>query len=184
MNFTYSNADKSKIIKEISHEDCNYMITYLDGKSTQYINYNKNEIERLKNLMIDQAIERQNNINLDNLTLKKGLSIISSVALLEGYIFVNGIDNSKLTLLLIILLIVCKYIYKENSKRIRELKKYKLFLEMLDDIDYINNSNILKLVEPENIYQIPLDINTLDRYSYGEIKTINKELKKRKQIIS
>lgn len=180
MNFTHSNADKAKIIKEIEHQGCNYLVTYLDGKSAQYISYDENEYEKLRNIMIDQAIERQNNIDIDDLSFKKGLSIMSSLVLLNGYIYVNGVDNSNITLLLILLLIICRYNYKENSRKLKELKKYKLFLEMIDDLDYINNSNILKSVEPENIYQIPLDINTLDRYSYSEIKTIKKELKKRK----
>ena len=177
MNFTHSNADISKTIKNVSYDNYKYSITYLDGSNIEYINYNKNEYDRLKKIMIDQAIERQNNINIDDLRLKKGLSVMSSITILAGYIKVKGIDNSSLTLLLIFLLLISIYNYKENSKKIKELKKYKLFLEMLDNIDYINNSNILKCIEPENIYQIPLDINTLDRYSYNNIKTIKKKLK-------
>lgn len=182
MNFICPDTDKSKIIKNIEQRGCNYLITYLDGKSTQYISYNENEYQRLRNIMIDQAIERQTKINIDDLSFKKGLSIMSSFALLEGYILVNGIDNSNLTLLLILLLMICLYNYKINSRKLKELKKYKLFLEMLDDIDYINKSNILKTIEPENIYQVPLDINTLDKYSYNDIKIINKQLKKQKTL--
>lgn len=71
-------------------------------------------------------------------------------------------------------LIELKYSMSIN-KKVNELKKYKLFLEMVKDLDEINKSGILKCIEFENIYQIPLDITTIDEYSYSDIKKIYKK---------
>ena len=52
---------------------------------------------------------------------------------------------------------------------------------MEKDLSIINNSAFLKCIEFENMYQIPVDIETIDSYTYGEMKSIYKEYKKRKK---
>ena len=71
--------------------------------------------------------------------------------------------------------------YPQNQKYLREMKKYKLFLEFVDDLDIVNQSSSLKLVCFDNIYQIPVDIDTIDEYfSYSDIKILNKQYKRLK----
>ena len=56
-------------------------------------------------------------------------------------------------------------------------KKYKLFLDLVDHLDNISDSEFLKCVEFEKLYQKQFDINTLDEYTYGDVKTIYKSYK-------
>lgn len=69
------------------------------------------------------------------------------------------------------------YNYRSNNKKIIELKKYKLFLDLVDHLDDINDSEFLKCIEFEKLYQKQFDINTLDEYTYGDVKTIYKSYK-------
>jgi len=52
-----------------------------------------------------------------------------------------------------------------------------LFFEMYNSLDEINKSEFMKCIEFENIYQKTLDIDTIDDFSYDEIKTLYRKFK-------
>lgn len=175
MTFTYLDADSSKIIKSFSVDGYNYTIIYLDGSVSQYTSYSENEKFRLTKIMLDQAIDRQENMDEKYLVKSMKVCYLNSIlsAILGGFNLVNR-NTIGAIIFIIKSLIELKYSMSIN-KKVNELKKYKLFLEMVKDLDEINKSGILKCIEFENIYQIPLDITTVDEYSYSDIKKIYKK---------
>ena len=63
-------------------------------------------------------------------------------------------------------------------KRNYELLKYQYYLEMYLSGYFNDNPEVLNKLEFDKIYQIPLTINTLDKYSYGDIKRVWKKYTK------
>lgn len=173
MNFTYDGADLGKIIKSFSNNGDNFSLEYLDGSVSSYVCSNNNERQRIINLMIKQAEERQENINLDKLELRKKCDlIITAISSVVASVHIN--NNKQLLLVLLFLFVFINYEYKITNRKVKELKKYKLFLELLPYLEEVNNPEILKCVEFDKIYQKDLDITTLDEYSYSQVKTIYK----------
>ena len=177
MTFTYEGADLSKIIKKYFKNGNNYTIQYLDGTNFDYCSLASNEEQNIKCNMIKQAIERQVNISTKSISTINYVSLLNSILSAIGTSI--GIKNNKeiLSIILFILLPFSLYNYKKSSSKLNELKKYRMFLELIDDLDKINNSQFLKCIEFDNYYQKQFDINTLDEYSYRDVKTIYKKFK-------
>ena len=175
MTFTYLDCDISKTIKSFSVDVYNYTIIYLDGSVSQYTSYNENEKLRLTKIMLDQAIDRQKNMDEKHLIKNMKLYYLNSIlsVILVGFNIVNR--NTIVAIIFILKSLIELRTSMSINKKVNELKKYKLFLEMVKDLDEINKSGILKCIEFENIYQIPLDITTVDEYSYSDIKKIYKK---------
>lgn len=183
MNFTYDGADLSKTIKALQNKGNSYSIEYLDDSSSHYFCSDSKELQRIKDLMIEQAIQRQKNMDIKTFDFIKntylGGSFISSLAIS----ITQNQNKNALSCLFLISLLFGIYKYRDSSKKIKELKKYKLFLELLPHLNEVNTSEILKCIEFDNIYQIPVDITTLDEYSYNQIKTIYKTYKEKSKNI-
>ena len=181
MTFTYDDANLGLVIKKFSYNGCNFYVEYLDGSSSEYYCSNENEYSRLMNLMLEQALERQEKMNSSHLEINKKLGNV--IRLLLSYLTVLSLDRQKdlLALVAFVFLIISTVDVREKKKKIQELKKYQMFLDIVGKLDEVNETELLKCVEFEPMYQIPLNINTLDEYSYGEMKRIRKnfdELKK------
>lgn len=177
MTFACLESDISRIIKSFSVDGYNYTIIYLDGSISQYICYNENEKIRLTKIMLEQAIYRQENINEEHLIKIMQTGYANALlSMILGGIYLVNINTIGTIVFMLISLIELRVSIGSHSK-LNELKKYKLFLEMAKNLDSINQSRILKCIEFENIYQIPLDITTIDEYSYSDIKRIYKEYK-------
>lgn len=176
MTFSYPGADISKIIKYFYVDGHNYNVYYMDGTESEYTCYNEQEKERLTKLMIDQAIQRQEVLS-DMSNLKKQLYISNSCVIASTIFTALGakINSSAIVTIGFVGALVSLVISSGERKKIKELKKYKLFLEMVNDLDKINKPEILKSIEFEPIYQVPLDITTVDQFTYGDIKFIHKQ---------
>lgn len=176
MTFTYDSADLSRIIKNFRQDGYNFYVEYLDGSVSEYYCANDEEYNRLINLMLEQALDRQKNMNVEYLEINKNLAGI--ISLLLSYLTSLSVERKQATLALIsfiLLIISCKDI-KTKRRKIKELKKYQIFFEIMDEIKEVNETELLRCVEFEPMYQIPLTINHLDEYSYGEMKRIRKNL--------
>lgn len=177
MTFTYDGADLSKVIECIHCEDNNFNIYYLDGSKSTYVCSSEDEKEKIKKLMIEQAIERQKNIiyisalSSENMANVAGILGFAGLAVIET-IFAKKLDLHALANLIITSLYTKKYL--TTNAQLKELKKYKMFLELLDNLDEIN------LQFEEN--DLPLGIDTLDEFSYSEVKGWYKYYKKEKQL--
>ena len=175
MNFIDKNKDPSIIIKKYIRRDNSYTIEYLDGTVSNYYCSALDHEEKIKIKMLDQAIERQNVVSISNLNIKKRselliftISSLSTIALLS-----SNMPLFSFFTILALLFSATKSL--ETSKKVKELKKYELFFELIPHLDVINKSNFLRCIEFDTFYQKDLDINTLDEYSYGDIKTLYKK---------
>lgn len=180
MTFSYDGTDLSTIIKKYEQNGSNYSIEYLDGSMNNYVCYNTEEEDNIKKLMIEQLKERQDNINLDELYKLKNIEFLASIiGALGSSVFYNN-KEYFLALLTFIFLTVNLKGYRNKNKKVKELKKAKLFLEMIGDLEKVNQSQILKIIEFDNIYQKELNINTLDEFNYYDVKRIYNKLKVKK----
>lgn len=174
MKFTYDGADLSKIIECFYCEGDHFYVKYLDGNVIEYFSDKNNEEELLLNLMLEQALDRKgkmstlvfsiNKILLEMIiglslvvcgtSIAKSEEIISIISLLFGIIGIKDISAKK--------------------RMLEELKKYDLYIDMLEDLKKIK-------VELEIDEVNTLNINTLDLYSYDVIKLVRKSIKKFKK---
>lgn len=164
MTFAYDDANLKDIIKTFYCENNNFFIDYLNGTSTSYICYDENEEKRVKDLMIKQAIERDAKYDAINIERSKRIDAVLSTFFSIGC--ANAIHNRDYFSILVLNVCLMSTFVRLNEKNIKlkELKKYKMFLQLLDKVDEIN----LELGDD----QIPLDISTLDDISYRKIKSI------------
>ena len=181
MNFSYNGVDPSKTIKRLYKGDGKLIVEHLDGSLEEFFYSISNE-ETLENIMIAQALKRDKNMNLSKIKLKNSLDIILSSVCLSVVALSAQKKREDLLPVSIGALLFSFHNIKDNIEKIRELKKYKLFFKLFEDLGFINKSGILKCVEFDSICQKPFDITTLDDYTYGDVKAINKELIKKKNL--
>lgn len=124
--------------------------------------------------MLKQAIERQSIYDIHNLDIRSKLRIIQFFFAIFGTSF--SIVEKQPFLLGINAYLLCSSIksHIQDESKLKELKKYKMFLELLDNLDEIN------LQAEKNV--LPLGIDTLDEFSYSEVKGWYKYYKKEKQL--
>ena len=181
MTFTYEGADLSTTIKSFSKNGCNYHIVYMDGSESIYYCSREDEEERLYNIMLSQVLERNEKINLKELELSR--EILKIIMALSGYLFVLSLKEQEITYSLISVLISLFSIknFRERRKKLKEIKKYQIFIEIMDRIKNVNEAELLKCIEFETFYQKPLNLSYLDEYSLGDMKRIRTELPKLEQ---
>lgn len=173
----YDGEENEKIISGYKISGEYVEIIYLDGsselvyKTDNLIKDIENELEifakkRDKDLYKSIEIEKNRNLilflvslPLSLMSIKKNiLSIIIVSLLINGYSF-------------------CKYL--ENRNKLKELKKYRLYLGMMNDLKKDENKDITKVIEFDSFYREPININTLDSFSLNDVKVIKKELRRR-----
>ena len=180
MKFTFPNADLSKVIKRFTYEGNYFHVEYFDGSKCDYYCSDPYEESKIKNIMLNQAKERQK--KMDNPHDKAGelMSLYAELILILG--LQDNIKNGRdiMTYLCAIILIVNSDCQVHWIKEMIELKKFAMFLEMYESLDEINKTEFMKCIEFEPIYQRPLDIDTVDDFSYGDIKTLYRKFKQEK----
>lgn len=181
MTFTYPEADLSKIIKFYQVHGVNYHVVYMDGSVNDYICYNKNEEQRLVETMIGQAMNRQIMMVLfKDYSQKAFTALLHSVLIGAMAISVNLHSNNMTLILGLINTALATFDIKKLKQRF-ELLKYQYYLEMYLNGYLCDNPEALNDLEFDKIYQKPLTINTLDQYSYGDIKRVWKKYAKDKK---
>lgn len=179
MNFSYEGADLSRIIKSYTKDGYKYIIEYLDGSDATYFSSNDKEVEKLKSVMIEQAKQR------DKVFSEKCLDKIPSINIFGTLVACLGINIAEISESMLLEL-VCIFVLGVNVGQIRankrkriELKKYKLFLELLDVLGEkeLNSPKYTKQYEFDNIYAQPLMIETIDNFSLNDIKRVYKTYK-------
>jgi len=174
MNFSYEGASLDKIIKKYSKKDFEYFIQYLDGSSSLYISDDIKEEDKIKELMLAQAIEREEKFKKGEIDATIFINMIGSIISCAGVSLCNFNKLDLLKLLFFSFLVVNLCSARSNKKKLKELKKYKMFLELINELSEseLNSSKYTKAYEAENIYAKTLNINTVDEFSLGEIKSI------------
>lgn len=181
MTFYYG-KDLGKIIKHYSGEAYNYKIKYLDGSEVGYYCPDEKRGEILEKIMLTQAENRDKvmfEIMDDSIKLRTLSIITNSIACAFTF-------NTHLLMLFclnFILLIFNLKNYIDEKTKLNELKKYRIFLAIQEELKKEENKGITDILSFDKIYQIPiLNINTIDEFSLKDVKKINEELTKRKKL--
>lgn len=178
MQFGYGDADLGTLIKEyeiINNDEI--VITFLDG--SRYITPNTKENEKkILATMLQQAKERDENIDLvskksDRATSFALISLLFCLDITKPYdsITVKTIGlMTKMTTLFY-------FLFKETDRSIRfeEYEKYSIYLNNKDKIESLDERVVFAGIDNDDL---ELNINTLDLYSLKELKKIRANIKK------
>lgn len=179
MNF-YEGKEK-EIIKKYSKNNDWYEILYLNGECDYYYNPKKEHELEIQEKMLKQAIKRYDELYKKYKSDNIKSTILFLISLPTSYL---SISRNLLINFLISSLIASIALTSMNDlrKKLKELKKYKIFIEIRKDLEKSENRNILDIIEFDKMYQKPLNINTLDEYNLWEIKCLKKEIDRRNKI--
>ncbi len=178
MQFGYGDADLGTLIKEyeiINNDEI--VITFLDG--SRYITPNTKENEKkILETMLDQAKERDENIDLvskksDRATSFALISLLFCLDITKPYDSITlktiGLMTKMTTLFY--------FLFKEIDRSIRfeEYEKYSIYLNNKDKIESLDERVVFAGIDNDDL---ELNINTLDLYSLKELKKIRANIKK------
>lgn len=178
MQFGYGDADLGTLIKEyeiINNDEI--VITFLDG--SRYITPNTKENEKkILETMLDQAKERDKNIDLvskksDRATSFALISLLFCLDITKPYDSITlktiGLMTKMTTLFY--------FLFKEIDRSIRfeEYEKYSIYLNNKDKIESLDERVVFAGIDNDDL---ELNINTLDLYSLKELKKIRANIKK------
>lgn len=175
----YEEKDLSKIIGHFKKDNNYYQVSYLDGDIVEYFNSDKNHEEELMNRMLKDAIERDKNLyeKYKNYLPKDLIQFILTL-------FALGL-STNIKFLFCTLFVFTIYQIKTSISDIikyAELEKYHNYFLIKDDLEKEENKDILNVIEFEKMYQIPINPNTIDGYSALDMRTLKKEINRRKGI--
>lgn len=180
MKFLYPGADLSKIIKSFKQDGCLFTIEYFDGEVSSYYCSDPNRAQQIKNKMYNQALERQEIMTKNNNRLGETMILYSQIIFALG--LVDNIKNERdfLTFLIALMMVINAYCQVQGVREKIELDKYRMFFELYNSLDEVNKSEFMKCIEFENMYQKQLDIDTVDDFSYSDIRTLYRKLNEQK----
>ena len=176
MKFASPYSNLSEVIKKFTYEGDHFHIEYFDGTSTDYICYSPERVEMVKEKMLFQAFERQDDYDHYPFKLKEDVTMFFS--LMATILFGRGIINDEAAPTVIGLLTIglCLRSCIKTAQLKKELEKYRIFFDLYDHLDEINNGKFMECIEADHFYQKMLDIDTVDDFSLGEIKTLKRNL--------
>lgn len=166
MNYSYDNSRNNEIIKEYNIVDDEIIVTFLDGSSVEM---NPSYLEKIKELMYNQALEREQLVNKEELVYNRKKSFDWMLAQLSlttlytsSFLITDSIVAKALAIFLTgtssILTISDGLEYKSLRKELNELEKYSLFLKMnkedqkkigIDRLDNLSLNDARKLVKKD-----------------------------------
>ena len=182
MNFTYYGADLSEIIKKYKKDGYSYHIEYLHGSSSDYTCYNDEEDKKIQKLMLKQATDRNNKIKECYLEKSRDINKGFAIASMIGTVYFTSDSKMLLALLSTAVLLPTVTLWKRRSKTLNELRKYRMFLEMAKDLEGQDQTELLKAIEFDPFYQRQLSIETLDEFTYRDVKLIYKKFNTRQNM--
>lgn len=156
-------------------------VYYLNNRKVSIPNFTEEQIEKIKEIMLRQLQERNANVNLRPYILQKDLNTVALTILMGSYI-ANRIKFDSIKAYLTIgtifgTIYLTNRILKEKAI-IKEVKKSNLFLDMYDELQTPEGKNAVEELNFDKIYSEELNVNTLDRFSYGDVEEVHKKLKK------
>ena len=183
MKYSYEGANNSKLIKKYMIKHNKLIVKYFDNK-TEVLLFNKEKEEEIKNIMLEQAINRDKIVNnIDNYDsfesefLILGFEIILWLFTISNIIISSEIKNNILKIISYLVAsynailsgYLCNNYFSKVDKK-EELIKYRKYLSMRNELKkYINDSDLLEgLIHKKDI----LNINNLDKYTLVEIKQL------------
>lgn len=179
MNFSYDGADLSKTIRRYKRNGNEHFIEYLDRTFDIYISYEDDEEEKIKKQILEQVKQRAELFDYRFLNFTDSTYLVGSFISLAGLGFSLIKNENDFKFFWLVALIISMRKFSQTGKKIQELEKYKLFLELIEKLgeEELNSSKYTKCYEFDNFYAKKLDIGSLDSFTYSDIKRIYKKYK-------
>ena len=157
----------------------NMTVFYLNNRVEVIPNYTEEQEKEVREIMLKQLQERNASINLKSMIFLRNIDT-SLLTALTGLYIANRIkfDNIKtyLTITTIIgTIYLTNRIFKEKTI-IKEVKKSSLFLDMYEKLQTPEGMKVVEELNFDKRYFEELNVNTLDNFSYGDVKEIHKKL--------
>ena len=70
----------------------------------------------------------------------------------------------------------------KTRKRLKDIKKYRMYLDIKEDLEKKENSDIYDIIEFDKFLQVKLDLTTIDKYRYSDVKALKKEINRRNNL--
>ena len=173
--------DYREVIDRYEITNDKIIVYYSNGRVREY-DYTQEKENEILDLMLKLAIERDSTVNIERLEselkiYRFTLSLTTIITIMNLITCIN--DNCKnkgfmtvSILTLLILAAIISYFTKTKKDEINELKKYRIYLQNKHEIDkYINSKELYGNIDKE-----VLSINSVDQYTYKEMKQIEKNL--------
>lgn len=179
MNFIHKDQDPKTTIKKYQRIRDTFIVEYMDGsKGTYTISNPDKEMERLNNEMLKQIALRKAKCSVPELGMYK-MMLGEMLMLAATGAAISNEDQMLVAAFTIASVVFGKAAVTEYKNR-KELSKYDMLLEMYNDLDKINTREYLDKIEFDPFYQVPLNLNTIDDYSYSDVRTLYKHYKGKK----
>lgn len=176
MKYLNKESDPATTIKHYETNGYSYKVEYMDGSSGAYYSSSEDEETRLENLMIKQAKMR-------NEALKKEITpgaILRDIITEGMLIYLTGATMANEHAFLGAVLALGSIVFGRNIidaiRKKREVDKFDLLFSMYEDLDTVNDAKFMEVVELDHFYQNKLDINNVDKFTYGDVKTLKRHL--------
>lgn len=171
MKYYCGEEDLKYIIAGYKKINNKIIIRYLDNTTETITDINNNYEDILKTRMINQLIERNKSADIDYLKLRKYLDSMSFISIyilvLVSYFKTAGDIITPLNIANFITGGYAMSRSKTSINTLKDIKKTNLFLE------------IYKYLEKDD----PMNINTLDNYTYKQVKSVYKKVLKKQKTI-
>lgn len=183
MKYGYARANFEELIRNYKVSNDKIIITFLDGSRKEIPFTEQNEAELL-NEMLKQAKIMRMNKSEHVLKVEKYDALRGAIRMIpitfSDYVTANKSDTYQFVRTLsgvicglaALTIVTSSFIYNLKANELNELKKYKMYLDMKEDIDK-TDAYLFKGVKTKGM---PLNINTLDNYSLNDIKQIRNNL--------
>lgn len=169
-NYTFFGDDAIRV---------NYLFT--DEVINYYCVKARNIEAEISEIMMKQALDRDKELysSIYKETIK---NIIEALSTVIPYTMSRVIGVQFIGCLSFILGLVSLISFSNNYEKLKELKKYRLYFKIKDELEKDENSDITKIIEFDPIYRKPINIGSLDEFTYSDVKKLKKELVKRNSV--
>lgn len=181
MNFYDGKENNRDIIKNYYRNSDYIKVNYLYNDSSYTYNYSKTKEEEIINLMIEQALKRDEEL-YDKIYKETKIYLSQTLLSIIPLILCLKEDLQLLLCLTFIAGLISSMNLSESYEKLKEMKKFRLYHSMKKELDKPENLDITKIIEFDPMYREPINIGTLDKFSYNDVKMIKKELKRRNDI--
>ena len=174
----YDEGKENETIKNYTKDGIWYEIVYLNNESDYYPNEDPNHELEIQERILKQAIEREEELlkkyNKDEIIS----TILFLISLPTAYISMTKAPMIIFLVSSIVAFLSGKKLIK-TRKRLKDIKKYRMYLDIKEDLEKKENSDIYDIIEFDKFLQVKLDLTTIDKYRYSDVKALKKEINRR-----
>lgn len=155
------------------------VIFYLNHGPEVILDYTEKQEKEIRKIMLKQLQERNASIELRPYVLQKNFDTALLTVLAGSYIANRIVFGNIETYLTIGTIFGTVYLTNRIFKKraiINDVRKANLFLDMHEELQTPKGIDAVEELCFDKTYSEELNVNTLDNFSYGDVKEIHKKL--------